>query len=166
MSVIDLNNLKEQVQTVLQAQNTTTASILNLSNNLTTQITKVFKKHPRHLVGQASEFPCVTVFLDGKDMDNTSIAPNQRTQGRRRADIRVNIAGLMWDNNFVSNDDDEAEDDIEALMENIEEILRNDYTLGGTVDWIKPESVEYFTMYGNDSNLLTGVLAMRASKFY
>lgn len=165
MSVIDLNGLKEQMQTVLQAQNTTTASILDLSNGLTTRITKVFKKHPRHLIGQASEFPCVTIFIDGKGIDNTTIQVNQRS-AKRKAEVRVRVAGMLWDNNFASNDDDEAEDDIEALMENIEEIFRNDYTLGNTVHWVVPEDVEYFSLYGEESHLVTGVLSMKAVKFY
>lgn len=167
MSVIDLNNIKEQVQTFLEGQNTSTgASILDLSNGMTNRVQSVFKKHPRHLINQASLMPCVTVFIDGKQIKNDTISPNQRTQAKRKAEIGVQIAGMIWDNNWSTNDDDEAEDDLESLMENIEEILRNDPTVNGAVDWLVCDGVEYFTLYKEDAHMLTGVLICRASKFY
>lgn len=167
MSVIDLNNLKEQVQTLLHDNNTTTSSVRDLSEGLATakRITKVFKKHPRHLIGQASEFPCVTVFIDGKDIDNTTISMNQRS-AKRRADVQVRVAALMYDNNFQSNDDDEAEDDLESVMENLEEILRSNTTLNGAAQWIIPEDVDFFTLYKDNSSLLTGVFSFKAVVHY
>ena len=166
MAVLDLNNIKENIQTVLQAQNTTTASILDLSNGLTERIKKVFKKHPRHLVGQASEMPCVTVFIDGKTIENTTISPNQRTQAKRKAEVNVHVAAMLWDNNFGTNDDDEAEDDIESVIENVEEILRNDPTVSGTVDFIIPQDVVFFNLYEDNAHMVTGVLSLKVVKLY
>jgi hypothetical protein len=167
MSVIDLNSLKENIQTFLEDQNTSTgATIRDLSSDMDNRVTKVFKKHPRHLINQASLMPCVTVFIDGKTIDNTTISPNQRTQAKRKASISIQIAGMIWDNNFASNDDDEAEDDLESLMENIEEIIRNDPTVDGAVDWLVCEGVDYFTLYKTDAHMLTGVMTCRATKFY
>lgn len=165
MGVIDLNAFKENIQTVLQQQNTTGASIIDLSSGLTNRITKVFKKHPRHLVSQASEMPLVTVFLEGKKPENKTIAPT-RQLAKRQGEVRVNIAAMFYDNNFQNNDDDEAEDDLEAVMENIEEIISRDPTLGGVCDWIKPEDVVYFTIAEDQAAMLTGVFSFTASKFY
>lgn len=167
MSVIDLNNLKEEIQTFLEDQNVSSgATIRDLSSDMQNRVTAVFKKHPRHLINQASLMPCVTVFIDGKTINNTTVSPNQRTQAKRKAEISIQIAGMIWDNNFASNDDDEAEDDLESLMENIEEILRNDPTVDGAVDWLVCEGVEYFTLYKESAHMLTGVLLCKAHKFY
>lgn len=163
--MLDLNSIKENIQGIFETANTTTATTY-LSNNLNTKVQKVAKLNPSRVPIQSSWYPVVTVFVDSKEVNVQDIAVNQ-TNSKRRADINIIVAGVVWNNIMVNKDVDEADDDCESLMENIEEILRANPTLGGTVTWSFPTEVTYHsTSIDEGCNLRGGFLNLRASVWY
>jgi hypothetical protein len=162
---IDLGNIKEQIQGIFETANTTTASV-DLSNGLLTRVQKVLKVNPARIPVQASFHPFVTVYVDNKGITPQDIAVNQ-TNSKRRAEVDIKIAGAVWNNIYVNPDVDDADDDCESLMENIEQILRANPTLAGTVTWSFPNQVTYHTTnLDSNVNLRAGILNLKTTIFY
>lgn len=164
---LDLNTIKDNVQNILEAANTTTASV-DLSSGLERRVQKVLKVNPGRIPVQPSWFPFVTVFIESKDMNFQDIAATQR-QAKRRADINFSIIGAVW-NSTVSNsslDEDPADDDCESLMESIEEIIRGNATLNGQALWTTPLNVKYYNSnYDEETHIRFAVMNIRASILY
>lgn len=162
---IDLNNLKEQVQTILQDANTTTAS-RDLSSGLTTRVQKVLKINPGRIPVQSSWYPFVTIFVDSKTVSLLDMAATKLT-AKRRAEVDLKIIGAVWNSISTDNEVDPADDDCEDLMENIEEILRRNDTLNSTVTWHATTDVKYHNAnLDEEVHLRVGILNLRASVFY
>lgn len=167
MAQINLNTLKENIQTVLEAANTTTASVF-LSNGMARRVQKVAKLNPGFVPSQATWYPLVTVFIDSKTTEEITIARTQLT-GKRRANVDVHIAGMVWNSNVLkgTEDTDPADNDCELLMENIEEILRADPTMTNVCTWSHPIGVTFHTLpYAEQTHLRAGLLKYRAVYFY
>lgn len=167
MAVLDLNNIKEQLQAALEAANTTTAST-DLSSGLETRVQAVLKLNPARIPIQGNWYPYVTIYIDSKEIDEQTIQVNQ-SQGKRRADVGIKIVGAVWNSTVTpgSEDVDEASDDAESLMENIEQILRANTTLGGAVSWSAPEGVTYHNLsLEEDASIRAGVMSYKAVAFY
>lgn len=164
----DLNGIKEAIQNILIAANTTTASPIDLSSGLLNnkRVKKILKVNPEMIIPQASFFPLVTCYVDGKEMQRDDIAQNQLNV-KRRATVDLKIVASVWNNNIVSVDEDPADEDINYLMENIELILRSDHTLNNTVNWQRPLDVKYYTSAINTQNhIRTGILSLQCNVFY
>lgn len=162
---VDLNNLKEQIQTLLQNANTTTAS-RDLSSGLQDRVTHVLKVNPTRLPIQASFYPCVTVFVARKEVEQKTIAIDQM-RGRRQAKVDVKIIGMVMNTIVTDSEVDEADEDCESLMENIEEILRANPTLNSAATWQLPTLVTYHNVgYDEEAHLRAGILNLQATIFY
>lgn len=166
--VVDLNGIKEAIQTLLQSANTTTASPIDLSNGLSgsRRVNQVLKIHPERIRPQASFFPLVTCFIPEKAIRNETIAGGQ-TRNTRRATIRVEVVGAIWNQNFQRVDEDPADEDISTLMENVELALRADSTLSGKVNWQRPTGCKYYSTYIDEqTHLRSGILSLECEVFY
>lgn len=162
---IDLNNLKEQLQGIFQTANTTTAS-RDLSSGLTTRVQRVLKINPARIPPQASWINCVTIWIDSKALEEKTIAQNQMA-AKRAAKVQVKIAGLVWNTAMNDNEVDDASEDCEDLMENIEEILRSNPTVAGVATWSFPTDVTYFNeQVGEETHLRAGVLTLQTTVYY
>jgi len=131
---LDINGIKTAFKTVFDAANTTGAAY-HLSTGLTATcgiIQKVLTRSINTKMWNADILPCVTVFTDRKKITPKDICKNQLT-AKRYADVTFQVAGVLWNSNFTSVDVDAADNDIAQLMENIEEVLRRNDTLNGTV---------------------------------
>jgi hypothetical protein len=162
---LDLNNLKESIQGIFQAANTTTAT-RDLSSGLTDRVVRVLKVNPERIPIQATWIPFVTVFIDAKEIELTDFAVNQLT-AKRKGKISVKVVGVAQ--SFVVSDDeaDSADDECEDLMENIEEILRGSPTLGGVATWSYPSGVTYHNrMLDEDFGVRAGILSLETEIFY
>lgn len=163
--MLDLNTLKENIQTLLEVANTTTASV-DLSYGLQKRIEKVLKVNPTRIPIQTTHLNFVTVYIASKDIEQKTIAMTQ-LDGARRAEIDVKIIGAVWNNIYTNKDVDEADDDCESLMENIEQILRASPTLSNFALWSFPTSVTYHSSNVDEgTNLRAGVLTLKVSAFY
>jgi hypothetical protein len=165
MAVIDLNNIKERIRTIFNTANTTTASV-DLSASMTNRVNRVLKLNPLRLPIQASLYPLVTVFIDQKTMESATIARSQ-TDGKRRCTVSIKVVGAVWNANITDINEDPADEDLENLMENAEQILRNNPDINSTVTWAVPESCTYHeTEMGEDAHLRAAILTLNGTVFY
>jgi hypothetical protein len=142
-TVINIPNLKEQIRYVLDQNNTTTSTILDLSASMSKRVQKIATINPEKIPIQGSMFPNICISTDQKSIDQRTIAKNQ-VDGKRRATVSFLVTGQVWNQNFGSNVfNDPADDDLEKMMENAEKILRHYADLAGTATWQFPSSVTY-----------------------
>ncbi len=162
---IDLNNLKEQIQSIFQTANTTTAS-RDLSNGLESRVQRVLKINPSRIPVQSSWYPFVTVYIESKDVELVDFAVNQ-TSARRKTKIDLKVIGAVWNSSIVDEEVDPADEDCEDLMENVEEILRANPTLGGVATWSYPTAVTYHNVGLDEGvHIRAGILNLEATIFY
>ena len=65
-AVVDLNGIKSTLKTLFDTANTTTASPVDLSNNMTQRVKRVLTVNPEQIPPQASFFPFVTSYITSK----------------------------------------------------------------------------------------------------
>lgn len=167
-TIADLNLIKDRIRDLLLSANTTTASPIDLSNGLANsqRVKQVLKINPQMIVPQPSFFPLVSCFIENKAIRREDIASDQLNT-KRRATVTVNVVGTIWNDNYVSLDEDPADEDINSLMENIELILRSNANLSGAVKWQKPGEVSYYTsILDEQSHLRSGVLKLECELWY
>jgi hypothetical protein len=167
-TIADLNLIKDRIRDLLLSANTTTASPVDLSNGLanTQRVKQVLKINPQMIVPQPSFFPLVSCFVESKNILRDDIAKDQLNT-KRRALITLSIVGTIWNDNYVSLDEDPSDEDINSLMENIELIMRSDPNLGGAVNWQKPGDVSYYTsILDEQTHLRSGVLKLECQVWY
>lgn len=166
----DLNGIKEAIQNILLAANTTTATPIDLSSGLANnkRVVKILKTHPEMIRPQASFFPLVTCYIPGKEIKTETIAGSQ-LNNQRQATIEVSVLGSVWNNNMSSVDEDPADEDIQTLMENIELALRaaTGTNLNAKISWQKPSSCKYYTtILGQQTHLRSGILTLECKIWY
>ena len=164
----NLNAIKEQIQNLLLAANTTTGSPIDLSANLSDskRVQEVLKINPEMIRPQASIFPLVTCYIENKNIKRDDIAKTQ-LDTKRRATLLINVVGSVWNDNYENFDEDPADEDINYLMENIELILRSDYNLNSTCNWQKATEVGYFTtVLTEQTHLRSGLLKLECEVYY
>lgn len=167
-TIADLNAVKERIRTLLLSANTIGALPIDLSNNMANskRVQHVLKINPQMIVPQPSFFPLVSCYIENKAIRRDDIAKDQLNT-KRRSTINLNIVGTIWNDNYVSLDEDPADEDINTLMENIELILRSDPNLAGTVSWQKPGEVTYYTsILDEQTHLRSGVLKLECELWY
>jgi len=168
MGLLDLNAIRESVQTILEGQNTTGASFHDLSSNMSTRVQHIYKMNPSKITPQASKFPCVCIYSAGKNITPDTIAKDQVT-AKRNGIYTMHITGLVFNANMSSFDEDPADEDAERLLENIEYILRNYPTFDGAsnVRWQVPtDSVFFDTVLEETTHLRAGVLTYQVNLRY
>jgi len=141
---VDINNIKTQIKSILDTANTTTGAY-DRSTGLKTRVRKVFKVNPLKIPILASYYPFVTVFMDTKDIEQTNINTTFKI-AKFGADLNLSIVAGVWEPQLVDFTEDEADEQIEVLMENIEEVLRRSHTLNGAVKWARLERVQYHAL--------------------
>lgn len=161
MARVNLSTIKSAVQTILEGANTTTGSPIDLSDSLITRVNKILQVNIEKMPIQPSFFPCITMWYEGKSIELIDIAANM-LNGRRRASLDLSIVGIVWvDDMNTANFQykDLADDECEKLMENIEQVLRADPTLGGNALWSKSTNVDYAVVeISEDSHMRVGIL--------
>lgn len=162
---VDLNNILEQIRYVLDQANTTTASPIDLSQSMTRRVQFVSKIHPLKIPVQPSLYPFVTCYITDKTIQERSINKNM-LNGKRRADVSIDVVGAVWNNIMSTITSDPADQDCHLLMENIEYTLRAYDNLGGAVNWHFGESVKYYDSIQETTHLRAGVMALQATIYY
>jgi hypothetical protein len=165
-AVVDLKGLKDNLKSLFDSANTTTASPVDLSNSLTRRVQKVLTVNPDMIPLQLSYFPYVTCYVGGKSNLKDDIAGGQ-LNSKRRALIDVKVVGMVWNNNHTSDTEDPADNDINYLMENVELILRSNHNITNKVQWQLPDGVEYYSAsLDEQTHLRAGVISLNATVFY
>jgi hypothetical protein len=164
VALLDLNGIRNGLKTILDGVNTTTAG--GLSYGLSTKVAKVLTVNPERIPVQANYYPYVTIYTDAKVVDEKTISRDQLS-GRRRAELDIKIVGVVQ--NFIVADptNDEASDEAEILMENIEEILRSYTKINGLVDWQYPTGVTYHNIrLEEETSVRAGLMNLRVVAHY
>jgi len=164
---LDIPNIKEQVRWILDTNNTTTSSVLDLSASMSKRVRQIQKVNPEKLSLQANLFPAVTVFAEKKSIVARTIARNQIT-GKREAKLSLSIVGMVWNQNFSADiNNDPADQDLEYLMENIERVLRSYPDLGNNVTWQIPNDITYHNAsFDEKAHFRVGFLDIEVTVFY
>lgn len=138
---IDLNNLKTQIKSILDTANTTTATH-DLSSGMSRRVQQVAKTNIEKINIQGSLWPAVCIYTNGKSIEQQTISRDQLS-AVRESTINITIAGLVFNPIFSTLPEDPADEDIEKLMENIEQIMRANPTINSTSTWSFPLDVSY-----------------------
>jgi hypothetical protein len=162
---VDLNNILEQIRYVLNQNNTTTASPVDVSNNMTRRVQHVAKIHPLKIPVQPSLYPFITCYITGKEIEEKTISKNQ-LNAKRRANVNIEIVGAVWNNIMSTMTSDPADQDCNYLLENIEYCLRAYDNLSGATSWQFGDSVKYYDSIQEDAHLRAGVLLLKATVYY
>lgn len=163
---VDLNGIKTQIATILGDANTTTASPIDLSANLTERVKRILKINPAMIPPQISFYPFVTCYVTGKQMDTGDIGYNQ-LNSKKKCTVTLEVVGGILNENFVTDTEDPADEDINYLMENIELTLRSNSTLNSKVTWQISKNVSYyFAPLDEQTHLRAGVLTLEGTVFY
>ncbi len=165
--IADIANIKDQIKTVLDTNNTTTSSLRDLSANMADRVQQVAKINPEKLPLQSSVFPAVTIHTERKLIELSDIAADQ-VNGRRRCEITLKVLGLVFNTDYQTDVfNDPADEDLENLMENIEAILRSYSDLNSSVKWQFPTVVAYHsTTIGEQAHMRVGELDLQATLYY
>ena len=164
---VDIPGIKEALRSILATNNTTTSSIIDLSDNLNSRVKKVAKINPENIMIQADLFPAVTIHTTTKTPENVTIAKNQ-VDGKRKAVINFVLTGMVFNQNFQGDIfNDPADQDLEYLMENIEGILRSYPDISQTVNWQVASNVTYHNApFDEETHFRVGFLDIEATVFY
>ena len=168
-TTVDLNAMLENLQTALEAANTTTASPIDLSSSLSTssgRVKQIYKVHPNRIRPEGNIMPFITCYIKGKQMQDQTFAKSQLNI-RRKAVVNLDVVGAIWNTSFASADEDPADKDIHILMENIELALRGSENLSSAIQWQMADGVEYYdTSLDEQTNLRCGILSLKATVYY
>jgi hypothetical protein len=165
MANFDIPNFKDQVQTVLNDANTTTATT-DLSGNLSTRIAKVLQVNPERIPIASTWHSFVTCYIESKEINHPSFNQQQH-KVLRNCVINLQIVGAVYNSLLSARDEDSADEDCEALMENIEEILRENPTIKGTVRNTSYEETTFHNRTLDDgANLRYGIVTVKCMADY
>lgn len=163
---VGLYTIKENLKTLFNNANTTTASPVDLSSDLSKRVQKVLAVHPAAIPVQASHYPFVSCYIAEKPIKEDQIAKDQLNI-KRKSTVSIDIVGGVFNQNLTDLTKDPSDNDINYLMENIELILRSDPTLNGSVTYQRPENCIYYSnMVGSNVHLKIGILRITATVFY
>lgn len=162
----DLNGIKTQIASILGDANTTTASPIDLSANMSVRVKKVLKINPNQIPPQISFYPFVTCYVTNKTMESGDMGKDQ-LNAKRKARITVEVVGGILNDNFATDTEDPADEDINYLMENIELTLRGNPTLNSKVLWQVAGDVSYYSApLDEQTHLRAGILKLEGTVYY
>lgn len=164
MGALNLTGIKNGIKSVLDTANDALATY-DLSTSMNRRVQQIITYSPLSIAPQASYYPLVAIEVDTKNISHQAIAKNQ-ANAKRRADVIFNIYGITWEPITTNISKDAADDQVEQLMENIEVILRADYTLNSTVDYYIPLNVRYHSAMDEETHYRAGIYQLQASVYY
>lgn len=165
---LDIDSIKSDILTILEQANTTTASPVDLSQNLVNRrVVGFYKQNPERINAQLSQYPAVFVFVTGKEIELKGMVKNQMT-AKREAKLELHIAGVLWNSLTPDEKADPADKDLEILMENIELTMRAYPDINGTITWQQPKGgVTYHTLgYDEQTHMRAGLITFEVKQFY
>lgn len=162
-----MNGLLTELKSAFDTANTTTASPIDLSANMTQRVKHVQTVNPAKLTPQAEVLPFVTCFITAKTMSEATIAKGQ-ANGKRKAVVDIDIVGTVWNDTFNTAHDDPADKDIHYLMENIELILRSNENLNSKALFHSPSGCRYYDepTLEEEAHLRSGILSLKVTCYY
>lgn len=162
---VDLNGIKTQFKSIMDSANTTTADY-DLSEGMNSRVNRILKVNPLKIPIQPSFFPYVTIYANSKPIELETMAGNLKN-AVRSSEISFNVVGAVWEDITTDINEDEADEEIERLMENVEEVVRRNFKLNDTVKWANPESVDYHSLpLDEETHMRIGAMNLTCKIFY
>lgn len=154
------------LKAIFVAANTTTASV-DLSSGLTTRISddSIFTKDIETASIRATDFPCIFIRATDKSEEFATLGATGNANNYKQADITYQIVG-MYRKEGAWSDNASLLDEVYVLASNIESVLRNNATLGGTALWAQPESTSFTSPMENNGIWLKGVEITLKAKYH
>lgn len=168
-NTVPINNVKEQIRYALAVNNTATgAPTQDLSENMTKRVQSVLKLNPEMIPLNDNAIPAVTIFTQSKSPIEMTGINCSGLKGKRKAEINFSIAGMVYAPNYLADKTlDNADDEIEYLMENIERVLRAYDDLGGTANWQFPTGVTYHSVsWDEQTHFRAGIMDLKVTVLY
>lgn len=168
MTQININTIKTNIKSILDAANTTTGTPIYLSNGLNTKVQKVLKIHPGRIPIQPSFYPYITMNIPRIDITLQTMG-NRGSQATalRQGNMNLDIIGCCYEPLFTDLTEDQGQENVELLMQNIEEILRSNPTLDFTSSsWIIPISHEFVDALSEEAQLRAGIFSIQFKVHY
>ena len=166
MAVVNYKNVIDNIQSILKDWNKATATY-DLSTNLDKRIGVISKRNPSFIVDQPSQLPAICIRIDN---DTKAFEEMSRTnlQASKKSELTFSIIGLLWYNPLLGNVDanDPSDDEIHYMAENVEEVLRRNHKLNGSVLYSYPESIDFYEDLDEESYFRTFVMSYKAILFY
>ncbi len=169
MGQVDIDGIKTAVKNIIDAANTTTGSPIDVSAGLNTRLVRVLKINPTRIPIQPSLFPYVTIYATGKDpIEQETIGhKGNQASAMRKATLNLDVFGCVFEPLVPDVNEDQGVENIERLMENVEEVLRSNVNLNGTVTWAMPSRCQYEDIpYDEEAALRAGILELECTIYY
>lgn len=166
MAVIDIATLKTAIKAQLDANNTSTgAAIRDLSANLSKRVVRVALMNPIDYKMVTTEMPAVCIYTDAKVPRNTAIGAVNQT--KREGMLRLTVCALNYNPNMAGADafTDVASRDLEYLMENIEEVLRQSPEISGA-KWLEMGEITFHNAPADEDTYFKVALTDLTYKYF
>jgi predicted transposase YbfD/YdcC len=149
---------------VLFNANTTTASV-DLSSGLDSRVKIVSKADVATVNLRSYEFPAVFIKIENKSEDFEGIGGTGSARELKSADLSFQVVGLYKKYGATTTNEDLLSD-VYKLADNIESVIREEYTLSNTVSWCQPESTDFIGPFEGDGTLVKGAMISVKAKCY
>lgn len=149
---------------VLNNANTTTAAV-DMSSGLDERIKKVAVADPAVVNLRNYEFPAVFVKIDSKAENFEGIGGTGSARELKSADVEYQVVGL-YKKYGATTTNDALLTDIYKLADNIESVIRAEYTLSGTASWCQPAATDFIGPFEGEGTLIKGVMITVKARYY
>jgi hypothetical protein len=149
---------------VISNANTTTAAV-NLSTGLDSKVQLVSKADPAIVNLKNYQFPAVFCNIESKTEDFDGIGGTGAGKALKSAEVTYRVVGL-YKKYGASTSGEDLLADVYKLADNIEAVIREEYTLSGTASWCQPESTDFIGPFEGEGTLVKGCLITCKAKYY
>mgnify|MGYP001561557488 CR=1 FL=1 len=149
---------------VLSNANTTSAAV-DLSGGLDERVQRIAMADPAIVNLRNYEFPAVFVKIDDKDEDFEGIGGTGSARELKSADVNFQVVGL-YKKYGATTTNDALLADVYRLADNIESVVREEYTLSNTASWCQPAKTDFIGPFEGEGTLIKGVMITVKAKYY
>lgn len=137
-----------------------------LSDGLTTPINKelILADDPQSRGLRNDEYPCIFVRLSNAEEDFSGVGPTGLTGAYKQKTVFFDIL-CFYRREGVNQTNPELLSEIYKLAENVESVLREEFTASGTALWIAPRSTDFLGPF-NDGTSWIKVAQMQVEGKY
>lgn len=150
MTVVGYQTVLDNIVTLLNNAKATT-----LSTNLTTAVQQVIKGDPNNIPVQANMYPTVFVYLTKKDEDWVTLGG-----ALKQTVLTFEIYALV----LLTGTSDSSDQEVRYLSDNIENLLRANSDLQGTVDFCNPSECSFERAFKEGTYLSCAVITLEVRK--
>lgn len=163
---LDYKDKISALKAIFVTANTTTAAV-DLSSSLTSRIAddSILTDDIETKSMRSTDFPCLFIRATDKDEEFATLGATGSANNYKQADITYQIVGLYRKEGAWS-DNASLYDEVYKLASNIEGVLRNNVTLGGSAMWAQPEKTSFIGPMENNGIWVKGVEITLKAKYH